>query len=99
MKAVSAAKAAAGKALVTGYRNSTRRFQLHGAVRRCSDRSLLSSREAACEAEDLCRQFEVLYSESDQFITALRGWRTYGMNWFDAHLWSFAEYYRVDEIF
>ena len=64
-----------------------------------SGRSLLSSREAACEAEDLCRQFEVLYPESGQFITALRGWRTYGMNWFDAHLWSFAEYYRVDEIF
>jgi len=62
-------------------------------------RPLLDSVEAAYEAEDLCRQFPVLYPRRDQYIIALRGWRTYGISWFDAHLWSFAEYYQIDIIY
>lgn len=67
---------------------------------RASDgQCLLDPTEAAYEAEDLCRQFEVLYPRQEQFVTALRGWRTYGMSWFDAHLWSFAEHYHIERIY
>ena len=52
MKAVSAAKAAAGKALVTGYRSATRRFQLHGAVRRCSD---LDRKKSLCFGKEVSK--------------------------------------------
>jgi predicted nucleic acid-binding protein len=62
-------------------------------------RPLLEPVEAAYEAEELCRQFDVLYPRREQFVTALRGWRTYGLSWFDAHLWSFAEHYKVDILY
>lgn len=61
--------------------------------------SLLDPTDATYEAEDLCRQFDVLYPKREQFVTALRGWRTYGMSWFDAHLWSFAEFYQIERIY
>jgi predicted nucleic acid-binding protein len=62
-------------------------------------RQLLDPVEAAYEAEELCRQFDVLYPRQEQFVTALRGWRTYGLSWFDAHLWSFAEHYQIDQLY
>ena len=31
-------------------------------------------------------------------LTALRGTAVYGLSWFDAHLWAYAEVYGVDEI-
>lgn len=62
-------------------------------------RRLLDPVEAAYEAEDLGRQFPVLYPKREQYIVALRGWRTYGMSWFDAHLWSFAEYYQMETLY
>jgi hypothetical protein len=31
-------------------------------------------------------------------LTALRGTATYGLSWFDAHLWAYAEVYGVEEI-
>jgi len=68
-------------------------------LRDADGEALLDPTDAAYEAEDLCRQFEVLYPRQEQFTTALRGWRTYGMSWFDAHLWSFAEYYQVERIY
>lgn len=61
--------------------------------------ALLSSTDAAYEAEDMCRQLDILFPAQEQFFTALRGWRTYGMSWFDAHLWSFAEYYGIPTIY
>ena len=61
--------------------------------------TLLDPTDAAYESEDLCRQFDVLYPKQEQFVTALRGWRTYGMSWFDAHLWSFAEFYQIECIY
>lgn len=68
-------------------------------LRENAGRQLLDPVEAAYEAEDLCRQFTVLYPKRDQYVIALRGWRTYGMSWFDAHLWSFAEYYQIDILY
>lgn len=68
-------------------------------LRESGGRALLDPVDAAYEAEDLCRQFEVLYPKQEQFLVALRGWRTYGFSWFDAHLWSFAEFYRFDVLY
>ena len=68
-------------------------------LRNSEGQQLLDPVEAAYEAEDLCRQFDVLYPRQEQFFTALRGWRTYGLSWFDAHLWSFAEHYQIDHLY
>ncbi len=57
--------------------------------------SLLTSAEATWEVEELMRQFEVLYPVEGQVRLAIRGWQTYGLNWFDAHLWSFAEFFGI----
>lgn len=68
-------------------------------LRSAEGRELLDPFEAAYEAEELCRQFNVLYPRQEQFVTALRGWRTYGLSWFDAHLWSFAEHYQIELLY
>lgn len=60
---------------------------------------LLSAGEAAWEAEELLRQFKILYPSEALVRLALRGWQTYGLNWFDAHLWSFAEFHSVDVLY
>ena len=60
---------------------------------------LLSPDEARREAEDLISQFHVLYPDEALVRLALRGWATYGMSWFDAHLWAFAEHYGVQTIY
>lgn len=61
--------------------------------------SLLSSRVAYREAEDLIRDFPVLYPDEEVLVTALRGVSTYGLSWFDAHLWAYAEVNGLAEIF
>lgn len=61
--------------------------------------SLLTPEEAAWETEELVRQLEVLYPCEGQVRLALRGWRTYGLSWFDAHLWSYAEYFDTRKLF
>jgi predicted nucleic acid-binding protein len=60
--------------------------------------SLLSLDEARLEAEKLAAEYEVLYPNHDVLLTALRGTATYGLSWFDAHLWAYAEVYGVEEI-
>jgi predicted nucleic acid-binding protein len=59
---------------------------------------LLPLAEARLEAEDLVTQYPVLYPTREVVLTALRGTPTYGLSWFDAHLWAYAEVYGVDEI-
>jgi predicted nucleic acid-binding protein len=61
--------------------------------------AMLSPQEAAWEAEELLRQFKVLYPSEAQVRLALRGCLTYGLNWFDAHLWSFAELNGADVLY
>ena len=61
--------------------------------------SLLEGQEAAWEAEELLRQFKILYPNEAMLRLALRGWRTYGLNWFDAHLWSYAEFHGIDILY
>lgn len=43
--------------------------------------------------------FPVVYPEEEVLITALRGVSTYGLSWYDAHLWAHAEVYALPEIF
>jgi predicted nucleic acid-binding protein len=59
---------------------------------------LLSSDDARREAEELLTQFRVLYPNEGVLRTALRGAAAYGLSWFDAHLWAYAEHYGVREI-
>ena len=59
---------------------------------------LLSPEDARREAEELLGQFEILYPNEMLFRTAIRGQAAYGLSWFDAHLWAYAEHYGLDEI-
>jgi predicted nucleic acid-binding protein len=59
---------------------------------------LLPPEEARIETEGLMAQFRVVYPNRDVVQTALRGTATYGLSWFDAHLWAHAEVYGFAEI-
>lgn len=59
---------------------------------------LLPLDEARVKAERLAAQFQVHYPNRDVLLTALRGTAMYGLSWFDAHLWAYAEVYGVEEI-
>ena len=61
-------------------------------------RSLLTPDEARREAEELLRQFVILYPTETLFRTAIRGWAAYQLGWFDAHLWAYAEEYGLGEL-
>jgi predicted nucleic acid-binding protein len=54
---------------------------------------LLSPEEGRREAEELLSQMEVLYPNEAIVRTALRGAAAYGLSWFDAHVWAFAEHF------
>jgi len=62
-------------------------------------RPLLLPEEARREAEELLAQMDVLYPNEAVVRTALRGAAAYGLSWFDAHLWAYAEHYGLDELF
>jgi predicted nucleic acid-binding protein len=59
---------------------------------------LLSNAEARREAEELLSQFTVLYPNEPLVRTALRGMAAYQLNWFDAHVWAYAEHYGLSEL-
>jgi predicted nucleic acid-binding protein len=40
----------------------------------------------------------VVYPDEDVLYTALRGAAMYGLSWYDAHLWAYAERYELDEL-
>ena len=61
-------------------------------------RPLLLPEEARREAEELLSQMEVLYPNEAIVRTALRGAAAYGLPWFDAHLWAFAEHFGLEEL-
>ena len=61
-------------------------------------RPLLPPDEARREAEELLSTFEVLYPNEAILRTALRGAAAYGLGWFDAHLWAYADYYGLEEL-
>lgn len=59
---------------------------------------LLAAHEARREAEELLDQFPVLFPTPGLVRLALRGAAAYQLGWFDAHLWAYAEYYGVQEL-
>ena len=60
--------------------------------------SLLSPDDARREVEDMLVQFEVLYPDDELVRIAIRGAATYGLSWFDAHLWAYAERFGLDTL-
>jgi predicted nucleic acid-binding protein len=60
---------------------------------------LLSRSEALEEAEDLLNQLEILYPTEGVLRTAVRGCAAYGLSWFDAHLWAYAEVYGLSPLY
>jgi predicted nucleic acid-binding protein len=60
---------------------------------------ILPKADALREAEEFLKQFTVLYPNEAILREALRGCAAYQLNWFDAHLWSYAEHYGLSEIF
>jgi predicted nucleic acid-binding protein len=59
---------------------------------------LLSKAAAYREAEELLSQFIILYPNEALVRTALRGASAYQLNWYDAHMWAYAEYYGLSEL-
>jgi predicted nucleic acid-binding protein len=59
---------------------------------------LLPIERARLEAEALMAQFPVIYPTEDVLTTALRGSAIYGLSWFDAHVWAYAEVHGLSEI-
>ena len=64
---------------------------------RIEDR-LLDAADARREAEEMMAQFPIIYPDDGVLRMALRGAATYGLSWFDAHLWAYAEVNRIDEL-
>jgi len=60
---------------------------------------LLTPEAATREAEELLATFEVLYPNEALVRTALRGAAAYRLAWYDAHLWAYAEFYGLSELF
>jgi predicted nucleic acid-binding protein len=60
--------------------------------------SILKPVDALREAEEFLKQFTVLYPNEAILRNAIRGCAAYQLGWFDAHLWSYAEYYGLEEI-
>jgi len=61
-------------------------------------RPLLDPPDARREAEELLAQFDVLYPDEAVVRLALRGAAAYGLSWFDAHLWAYAEHFGLPEL-
>lgn len=62
------------------------------------DAPLLSRADAFREAESMSTQFRTIYPGPEVLTTALRGAAAYGLSWFDAHLWAYAEACGIPEI-
>ena len=43
-------------------------------------------------------QFPVIYPDDAVLRTALRGAAAYGLSWFDAHMWAYAEVHGLEEL-
>ncbi len=59
---------------------------------------ILKQPDALREAEEMLTQFTVLYPNEAVVRDAIRGCAAYQLNWFDAHIWSYAEHFGLSEI-
>ena len=60
---------------------------------------LLPPDAARREAEEMLSQYEVVYPNEEILRIALRGAAAYQISWFDAHLWAFAEFYGLGDLY
>lgn len=60
---------------------------------------LLPPDAARREAEEMLQQFEIVYPNEQLVRIALRGAAAYQLSWFDAHLWAFAEFYGLEDLY
>lgn len=61
--------------------------------------SLLEPREALRETEELLRIYPVLYPDDRVVRTALQGMAAYGLPWWDAHMWAYAEAHGLETLY
>src|SRR6516162_7037376 len=54
--------------------------------------------DARREMEEMLSQFEVIYPDEELVRVAIRGAATYGLSWFDAHMWAYAERFGLDTL-
>jgi predicted nucleic acid-binding protein len=54
--------------------------------------------DATRQAELFMAQFPVLYPNEAVFRMALLGKAAYGLPWYDAHLWAYAQHFGLPEI-
>ena len=59
---------------------------------------LLELPDARREAEELMVLFPVIYPDDAVLRAALRGAAAYGLAWFDAHIWAYAEVHGIPEL-
>ena len=60
--------------------------------------ALLTREEAQTEVEKLVKEYVVLYPVEAVVRTALQGAAAYGLSWFDAHLWAYAEHHGLSTL-
>jgi predicted nucleic acid-binding protein len=60
---------------------------------------LLAPAETRREVEELLVEFPILYPNDGVVRMALRGAAAYDLSWFDAHLWAYAEFYGLTELY
>jgi predicted nucleic acid-binding protein len=56
---------------------------------------LLERADALREVEELLSTFEILYPTEGLLRLAVRGTSAYQLNWFDANLWAYAEFFGI----
>lgn len=59
---------------------------------------ILVQTDALREAEEFLKQFTVLYPNEAILREAMRACAAYQLEWFDAHLWAYAEHYGLSEL-
>lgn len=60
---------------------------------------ILEFSDARREAEELMAQLPIIYPDESVLRMALRGAAAYGLSWFDAHIWAYAEVHGIRELF
>jgi predicted nucleic acid-binding protein len=69
------------------------------AVTRCvAGPPILSPEDARRGAEEILIEHTVLYPSEEILRIALWGTAAYGLSWFDAHMWAYAEFYGLPVI-
>src|ERR1700751_2650405 len=89
-----------------------RRYEVRGAqqswlefyvattrIRPALRRPLLSPEEARAQIHDMVIAFETLYPAEPMVALTLLGSAVHRLSWFDAHLWSFAEYFGCELLY